>query len=115
MRIISGKHKGRVLKEFKGDDIRPTSDRAKEALFNIISSRIYGANVLELFAGTGGVGMEFISRGASSVTFVDKSKDSVNLIKSNLSLIKETGKVENISAENFLVKTAEKYDIIPML
>lgn len=112
MRVISGKHKGRVLKQFKGDDIRPTSDRAKEALFNIISNNVYGANFLDLFSGTGSIGIEALSRGASNVTFVDGSKESVLLIKNNLQMIKENANVELLNAQTFLLKTNQTFDII---
>lgn len=112
MRIISGKHRGRVLKSFSGDDIRPTSDRAKEALFNILSLKVVNSNFLDMFSGTGSIGIEAISRGASSVTFVDSSLESIKILKSNLSLIKENANVNNISADVFLKKTADKYDVI---
>lgn len=111
MRVVSGKYKGRVLKEFKGEDIRPTSDRAKEALFNILSYKTFGAKFLDLFSGTGSIGIEALSRGAE-VTFVDGSRDSVAVIKSNLSLIKENAKVEQLRAETFLLKTQDRYDVI---
>lgn len=71
MRIIAGKHRGRVLKEFKGREIRPTSDRAKEALFNILQFDIAGSEFLDLYSGTGGIGLEALSRGAERVVFVD--------------------------------------------
>ena len=60
MRIVSGKHRGRVLKSFSGDDIRPTSDRAKEALFNILSLKVVNSNFLDMFSGTGSIGIEAI-------------------------------------------------------
>ena len=81
MRIIAGKHRGRVLKEFNGRDIRPTSDRAKEALFNILQFDIAGCSFLDLYSGTGGIGLEAISRGAEKVVFVDNSRESVKLLK----------------------------------
>ena len=77
MRVIAGKHRGRVLKEFKGREIRPTSDRAKEALFNILQFDIAGCAFLDLYSGTGGIGLEAISRGAEKVVFVDNSRESV--------------------------------------
>lgn len=112
MRIIGGKHKGRILKSFKGDDIRPTGDRAKESLFNILNQKICGASFLDLFSGTGAVGIEALSRGAKQVTLVDESKESVNIAKSNLAMIKETANVVTASAEHFLLTTADKFDII---
>lgn len=83
MRIIGGKYRGRVLTGFKGWDIRPTSDRVKESLFNILAPEISGANVLDLFCGSGSVGLEAISRGADLVVFNDASKDSLAVLKKN--------------------------------
>ena len=71
MRIIGGKYRSRVLAEFAGDDVRPTSDRAKESLFNILALKMYGARVLDLFAGSGSLGLEALSRGAKEVVFND--------------------------------------------
>lgn len=88
MRIIGGIYKSRVLKEFAGDEVRPTSDRAREALFNILSFKMQGARVLDLFAGSGALGIESLSRGAKEVVFNDLSKQSVALIKSNLATLK---------------------------
>ena len=82
MRIIGGKFRSRVLSEFAGDDVRPTSDRAKESLFNILALKIYGARVLDLFAGSGALGLESLSRGAKEVVFNDCSKESLAIVKS---------------------------------
>ena len=71
MRIISGKHRGLKLSEFAGGEIRPTADRVKESLFNIIAPDIAGAYVLDLFAGSGSLGIECLSRGAEHVIFND--------------------------------------------
>ena len=78
MRIIAGKNKGKKLKSFDGHDIRPTSDRAKESLFNILGSKVLGCDFLDLSSGTGGVGLVSYSRGANSVTFLDSSQKSIN-------------------------------------
>ena len=88
MRIIGGKFRGRVLAEFKGDNVRPTSDRAKEALFNILSLKVREAEVLDLFCGSGALGLECLSRGAKKVVFNDLSKDSIGILKKNLSALK---------------------------
>lgn len=88
MRIIGGKYRSRVLTEFAGENVRPTSDRAREALFNILSLKIYGARVLDLFAGSGALGIESLSRGAKEVQFNDFSKDSVAIVKKNLTTLK---------------------------
>ena len=88
MRIIGGKYRSRVLAEFAGENVRPTSDRAREALFNILALKIYGARVLDLFAGSGALGIESLSRGAKEVVFNDFSKDSVAIVKKNLTTLK---------------------------
>ena len=112
MRIISGKYRGKNLKTFKGQEIRPTSDRAKEALFNILSFQVVSSTFLDAFSGTGAVGIEAISRGAKEVIFTDISKDSVNICKSNLESIKEDAKVYLQSADSYLSNTTKKFDII---
>ncbi len=112
MRVIAGKHRSRHLAEFKGKDIRPTADRAKEALFNILQTKIFGASFLDLYCGTGNVGIEAISRGAGKVVFVDSSKESVALTKTNLAYLKEEANVILSDAYSFLSVTNEKFDII---
>jgi 16S rRNA (guanine966-N2)-methyltransferase len=86
MRIIAGKYRGRNLKSPPSLEVRPTSDRLRETLFNVIAPRIEGARFLDLCAGSGAVGIEALSRGASHVTFVDKSRKMCSLIESNLDL-----------------------------
>ena len=88
MRIIGGKFKSRVLAEFKGDAVRPTADRTKEALFNILGYSVRGARALDLFAGSGALGLECLSRGAAEVVFNDLSKDSIAILKKNLAALK---------------------------
>ena len=83
MRIIAGQCKGRRLETVSVNGIRPTSDRVRESVFNIISSRIAGARILDIFAGTGALGLEALSRGASQATFLDASKDACELIQKN--------------------------------
>lgn len=84
MRIISGKFKGQLLKMPKGSKIRPSSQRVKAALFNILNSRICGATLLELFAGSGNIGIEALSRGAKKVFFVEKNYSCIRAIETNL-------------------------------
>ena len=114
MRIISGKHRGRKLAEFNAEGIRPTSDRAKESLFNILSTKIAGATVLDLFCGSGSIGLECVSRGADKVHFVDKSASSVAVLKKNISLLKEEGccvvTVSDFRA--YLTNCTQKFDVI---
>jgi len=87
LRIISGEFRGRKLKKLEGMDIRPTSDRVKESLFNMLGTSLMDCAFLDLFAGTGGVGIEAYSRGASKVVFIDESQNSIKVLKSNLTLI----------------------------
>ena len=84
MRVISGSVRGRRLKTPENYDIRPTTDNVKESLFNIIQFDIEGRRVLDLFAGTGQLGIECLSRGAESVVFIDQSREAVKIIKENL-------------------------------
>ena len=86
MRIISGRAKGRILKPPRLKKIRFTSDRVKEALFNILGKRVVGAYFLELFAGSGSVGIESLSRGAKAVVFVDNNNRCIKVIKENLKI-----------------------------
>ena len=84
MRVISGKYRGLNLAEFRGSDIRPTADRVKESLFNILSYKIMGATVLDLFCGSGSLGIECLSRGAKFVHFNDISPASIAVLNKNL-------------------------------
>ncbi len=84
MRIITGRARGLQLTAPKTYDVRPTADRVKESVFNIIGSRIIGAKVVDLFAGTGNLGLESWSRGAAAVTFIDESRESLRLVQSNI-------------------------------
>jgi len=92
MRIISGNCKGRKLIQIQGNDIRPTSDRVREAIFNILDPRIKNARVLDLFAGTGAMGLEALSRGADHAVFVDAALSSCTIIQKNIDLCKMTDK-----------------------
>src|SRR5919202_510396 len=86
MRVIAGAYKGRTLKSPPSMHVRPTSDRLRETLFNVIASRVPESRFLDLYAGSGAVGIEALSRGASYATFVDRSRRSCQLIESNLEL-----------------------------
>ena len=83
MRVIAGEFKGRRLKTPKWEGVRPTSDKLRETLFNILAPRIVGARVLDGYAGTGALGLEALSRGASHVTFVEKDRRAAALIEEN--------------------------------
>ena len=115
MRIIAGKFKGRALITMKDKSIRPTTDRVKESVFNLLQGYIEDAKVLDLFAGSGALGIEALSRGAESVVFADRSNDSVETIYTNLK--KVSGKVNVIrkdflSTIDYLSARKEKFDII---
>lgn len=119
MRVIGGKYRSRVLTEFKGDDVRPTSDRVKESLFNILSLKLYGARVLDLFSGSGALGIEALSRGAKEVLFNDVSKDSLAILKKNLTALKITvnGDEAKLSNSDYLVcleRAQGAFDLILM-
>jgi 16S rRNA (guanine966-N2)-methyltransferase len=88
MRIISGKYKGHQLVPFQADHIRPTTDRVKESQFNILMGHFDGTRVLDLFAGTGNLGIEALSRGASEVVFVEKNKKSIQILEKNMQKLK---------------------------
>ncbi len=88
MRIIAGKYKGHHLVSFKGDHIRPTTDRVKESLFNKLMFEIEGTRVLDLFCGTGNLGLEALSRGAEFVTFVDANRKSLEITRQNIEKLK---------------------------
>lgn len=119
MRIIAGKYRGRRLKSPPSLQTRPTSDRLRETLFNILAPRIEGARVLDLCAGSGAVGIEALSRGADHVTFVDQSKKMCALIEANLEPLEiEKSEFEVVAAEvsDFLRKRGKReappFDII---
>lgn len=116
MRVISGIYGGRVLKSPPDGKTRPTSDRLRETLFNILAPRIENARFLDLCAGSGAIGMEALSRGAEHVTFVDRSRRACALIEENLDLLNIPEKSTDIhgnSAENFVGRLHEdKWDIV---
>ncbi|HEV8141142.1 MAG TPA: 16S rRNA (guanine(966)-N(2))-methyltransferase RsmD, partial [Pyrinomonadaceae bacterium] len=102
MRIIAGKYRGRRLKSPPSDRTRPTSDRLRETLFNVLAPRIEGARFLDLCAGTGAVGIEALSRGAEHVTFVDQSRQMCALMETNLSgLLVAKAEFEIVKADAF--------------
>ena len=113
MRIISGTARGRKLKEPVGHKIRPTSDRNKESVFNIVQFDIEGRRVLDLFAGSGQYGIEALSRGAKYAVFVDTAADAVKLVKENLKIsgFSDSASVYGRDALRFL-ESDEKFDLI---
>ncbi|MBP3486080.1 MAG: RsmD family RNA methyltransferase, partial [Oscillospiraceae bacterium] len=100
MRVITGSARGRRLKELEGMETRPTTDRVKEGLFSAIQFDIEGRRVLDLFAGTGQLGIECLSRGAKSAVFVDRRKDAVALIRENLRVTELSERARVISGDS---------------
>ncbi|MFH1406766.1 MAG: 16S rRNA (guanine(966)-N(2))-methyltransferase RsmD [Candidatus Omnitrophota bacterium] len=119
MRVIAGLYKGRILHAPKGVMLRPTLDNVKEALFNIIGEGIQGARVLELFAGSGALGIEALSRGAARVTFVDNNIRCIKAIDENLNTLRinklnqaKLVRMDAMRAVGFLSTKDEKFDIV---
>ena len=114
MRVISGKARGVNLKTPDGVLTRPTIDRVKEALFSIINFDIPASNVLDLFGGTGQLGIEALSRGAKSAVFVDQRDDACKLIKENLrrTKLEQDAKVVRMDYLDYLKRCKDKFDII---
>lgn len=114
MRVITGKARGVVLKTPEGMNTRPTSDRVKEALFSAINFDIPGMDVLDLFGGTGQLGIEALSRGANRAVFVDASEDACKLIRENLKRTKleAQGRVVRSDYLSYLKTCKEKFGII---
>jgi len=112
MRIIAGKYRGRKLLPPKDDAIRPTGDRVKETVFNVIQFRVGGSRVLDLFSGSGALGIEALSRGADEVVFVDNSLSAVNLIKRNLERVEGKHSVRHCDYKDALIAQSGKFDII---
>lgn len=114
MRITGGTGRGRRLQVPAGSRVRPTSDKVKQALFNILGERVVDAAFLDLFAGAGGIGVEALSRGAKSVVFVDASRESLDIIKRNIEQagFGDRAQVVPAKAGTFLKKPSGPYDIV---
>ena len=114
MRVISGTAKGVSLKTPSGMETRPTTDRVKEAVFSIIQFHIPGARILDLFGGTGQLGIEGLSRGANSAVFVDRREEACALIRENLrrTKLESSARVVRSDYQTYLKRTKEKFDII---
>ena len=113
MRVITGKARGRKLREPAGMNIRPTTDMVKESVFNIIQFKTEGARVLDLFAGTGQLGIEALSRGAEECVFVDKSEEALKLVRENLKItgLEDRARVVRGDSLSYL-RSGEKFDIV---
>lgn len=114
MRIISGIRRGHKLFEFEGSDIRPTTDRVRESLFNLIQDFVDGARVLDLFGGSGALSLEAISRGAQCSVICDNDAKSIELIKKNTKSLGFLDKllINHISAEDYIRTSDKKFDLI---
>lgn len=114
MRVISGKMRGTNLEAPKNKNVRPTTDRIKEDLFNIIMPYIVDSTVLDLFAGSGALGIEAISRGAKEVDFIDNNLDSIRLVKNNIKKTKCEAYCRVLKKDSFsyINTCSRKYDVI---
>ncbi len=113
MRVITGSRRGRRLMTLEGDSVRPTTDKVKESIFNIIQFDVPGAKVIDLFAGSGQLGIEALSRGAESAVFVDSSSKSLAVVEENLKLtdFRAVSKTVRSDALSYLDRVIEEYDI----
>lgn len=111
MRVITGTARGRRLKEPTNYDIRPTTDQVKEAMFNIVQFDVEGRRVLDLFGGTGQLGIEAASRGASQVVIVDAGREAIKLIKDNVSSCRVAAQVVQADALSYLERCA-RFDLV---
>ncbi len=114
MRVITGSARGRKLKELPGLDTRPTTDKVKESIFNIIQFDIEGRRALDLFAGTGQLGIEALSRGAAHCTFLELRKEAAAVVRENLEHTKlaDRASVLQRDALAFLAGCGEKFDLV---
>ena len=114
MRVITGTAGGRKLEQLVGDDVRPTTDRVKEAVFSIIQFDIEGRRFLDLFAGSGQMGIEALSRGAKEAVFVDNRRESIAIVKRNLAATKlaDNAKVVQMDSVSYLNIGKEKFDFL---
>ena len=116
MRIVTGSAKGKKLVSLEGDATRPTSERIKEAIFSSIQFDVEGRRVLDLFAGSGQMGLEAISRGAESAVFIDNSKKSLDVVKHNLAAAKLEDRAKVIETDylSYVSMTPDRFDIVFM-
>jgi len=117
MRVISGSRKGTRLASLKGNVVRPTADSTKELIFNVLAGDVAGCSILDLYAGTGGLGIEALSRGAAKAIFVDKNFRAVNIIRENLikTSFTERAEIMKLPAEKALQLFSDRmetFDII---
>jgi 16S rRNA (guanine966-N2)-methyltransferase len=111
VRVVAGEFKGRPLHAPRGARTRPTADRVREALFSILGD-VSGAGVLDLFAGSGALGIEALSRGAASVTFVERDRRAVEAIRRNLEAVGAVADIERRDVLGFLAAAEGRYDLV---
>lgn len=113
MRIIAGSKRGKKLLTLEGEQVRPTTNMVKEALFNILQFGLEGRRFLDLFAGSGQIGLEALSRGAREAVFVDSSRDSVRVVQKNLEAagFQDRGKVVSADFAGYLMREQGQFDI----
>lgn len=113
MRIITGTARGKRLTTLEGLDVRPTPERVKEALFNILQFEIEGRTVLDLFAGSGQIGLEALSRGAKAAYFVDASKNSIQVVEKNLNAcgFQDRARIFMMDFSSFFLREKTQFDI----
>lgn len=112
MRVIAGKYRGKKLKEFELSTTKPTLDRVKESIFNLIQFDVFDSIVLDLFSGTGALGIEAISRGSKKTYLVDNNKTAISLIKENTKSMTEDFEIKHMDYLDFLSSTHEKFDLV---
>lgn len=112
LRIIGGDWRSRKLSFIDATGLRPTPDRIRETLFNWLQGQVHGSRCLDLFAGSGALGLEALSRGASDVTFIEKNKAVAHQLQTNLALLKSDAKVQQNDALSFLSQATTPFDII---
>lgn len=113
IQVIGGKFKGLKLESGKNEFLRPTKDRIKESIFDILQFKIINKNFIDVFGGTGQVGIEALSRGAKGVTILEMNKESADLIRKNISKLKSTKNIKmiNTDAKKYLQSTVQNFDI----
>ncbi len=113
MRIIAGHWRGHRLKTLKGRDVRPTSDRVREAWMSALGDRVEGARVVDLFAGSGALGLEALSRGADSVVFVERARGALGVLRTNIELLGARAACQVVEKDvfRFLGSVSEPFDL----
>ena len=113
MRIVAGKFKSRIINAPLGDNTRPSSDKTRQAIFNVIAPYVYDANVLDIFSGSGALAFEAISRGAKKATLIDNNVDAIKCIKNNISTLKINEQCNVIYDDYKVIENLnESFDII---